>query len=95
MPPAKESVLALVLREAVTNVVRHAGASLCRVALGQVNGHCRLEICDDGRGGVAVEGNGLRGMRERVESLGGSVERNVTRGTRIIVQIPIKELAST
>ena len=95
LPPAKESVLALVLREAVTNVVRHANASHCRVELGQVNGHCRLEVCDDGRGGLAVEGNGLRGMRERVESLGGSVERDVTRGTRIIVQLPIKETAST
>jgi two-component system sensor histidine kinase DesK len=91
LPAAKESVLALVLREAVTNVVRHAGASRCRVELGRVNGHCRLEVCDDGRGGLAVEGNGLRGMRERVESLGGSIERDVTQGTRLVVQLPVEE----
>jgi len=91
LPAAKESVLALVLREAVTNVVRHAGASRCRVELGRVNGHCRLEVCDDGRGGFAVEGNGLRGMRERVESLGGSIERDVTQGTRLVVQLPVDE----
>src|SRR5258705_1057594 len=63
LPAAKESVLALVLREAVTNIVRHARATHCRVELGSVDGHCRLEISDDGRGGPAVEGNGLRGMR--------------------------------
>ena len=37
-----------------------------------------------------MEGNGLRGMRERVESLGGSVERDVTHGTRLTVQLPIE-----
>jgi two-component system sensor histidine kinase DesK len=94
LPAAKESVLALVLREAVTNVVRHARASHCRVEFGRVNGHCRLEICDDGRGGPAVEGNGLRGMRERVESLGGSLEHDMTRGTRLLIELPIEETAS-
>jgi two-component system, NarL family, sensor histidine kinase DesK len=82
------------LREAVTNVVRHARASHCRVEFARVNGHCRLEICDDGRGGPAVEGNGLRGMRERVESLGGSLEHDMTRGTRLVVQLPLEETAS-
>jgi two-component system sensor histidine kinase DesK len=47
---------------------------------------------DDGRGGVREEGNGLRGMRERVESLGGkfNVQSNVesTRGTRLTIEIP-------
>jgi two-component system sensor histidine kinase DesK len=93
LPAAKESVLALVLREAVTNIVRHARATHCRVELGRVDGHCRLEIADDGRGGPAVEGNGLRGMRERVESLGGSIERDMTSGTRLIVQLPLEETA--
>jgi two-component system, NarL family, sensor histidine kinase DesK len=93
LPAAKESVLALVLREAVTNIVRHARATHCRVELGRVDGHCRLEIADDGRGGPAVEGNGLRGMRERVESLGGSIERDMTGGTRLIVQLPLEETA--
>jgi len=93
LPVAKESVLALVLREAVTNIVRHARASNCRVEFGRVNGHCRLEICDDGRGGPAVEGNGLRGMRERVESLGGSLEHDMTHGTRLIIKLPLEEIA--
>jgi two-component system, NarL family, sensor histidine kinase DesK len=90
LPATQESVLTLVLREAVTNVVRHACATHCRVQVERVNGHCRLEVSDNGRGGPAVEGNGLRGMRERVEMLGGSIERDVSRGTRLTVRLPIE-----
>jgi two-component system sensor histidine kinase DesK len=85
-----ESVLALVLREAITNVVRHAQARHCLVQLERVNGHCRLEIQDDGRGGSSAEGNGLRGMRERVEALGGIVERDTRRGTRLTIALPVE-----
>jgi two-component system sensor histidine kinase DesK len=88
--PAQESVIALVVREAVTNVVRHAGAHNCALRLGSNNGHCVLEIQDDGRGGAAEEGNGIRGMRERVEALGGSIERDNTKGTRLTIRIPIQ-----
>ena len=88
LSPQQESVLALVLREAVTNIVRHAGARHCRLTLQQVNGHCRLEIADDGSGGNRPEGNGLRGMRERVEELGGTLERDGSRGTRLTVLLP-------
>jgi two-component system sensor histidine kinase DesK len=55
-----------------------------------MNGHCRLEIQDDGSGGSATEGNGLRGMRERVEALGGSVERDTRRGTRLTIELPVE-----
>jgi two-component system sensor histidine kinase DesK len=95
LPATQESVLALVLREAVTNVVRHAEARHCRVRIERVNGHCRLEIHDDGRGGLAVEGNGLRGMRERVEALGGSVERDTSSGTKLTIQLPVDPLEET
>lgn len=88
-----ESVLSLVLREAVTNVVRHAQARNCRVQLERANGHCRLEIQDDGRGGSSAEGNGLRGMRERVEALGGRVERDTRRGTRLTIELPVENPA--
>ena len=89
LPAAQENVLALVLREAITNVVRHSQARNCRLQVQRENGHCRLELHDDGRGGVVLEGNGLRGMRERVEALGGNLERDTSSGTRLIVQLPI------
>jgi len=89
LPANQESVLALSLREAVTNVVRHAHATRCSLRLERSNGSCRLEIHDDGRGGYQIEGNGLRGMRERVESLGGRLERDTTHGTTLKITLPV------
>jgi two-component system sensor histidine kinase DesK len=93
LPAVQEGVLSLAVREGVTNVVRHAKASNCRLRLEQQNGSCRLEITDDGRGFTSVEGNGLRGMRERVEMLGGSLERKNKSGTTLIITLPLKEIA--
>lgn len=89
LTPAQESVVALVVREAVTNIVRHADAHHCSLRLAPANGTCRLEIQDDGRGGSQTEGNGLRGMRERVEALGGSLQRETTGGTRLKIEFPL------
>ncbi len=89
LSPAQESVLALVLREAVTNVVRHAEAQRCEVRLVKQDSLCRLEIADDGCGCDAPEGNGLRGMRERLQTIGGSLERLTGQGTRLVIQLPL------
>ncbi len=89
MTPAQESVVALIMREAVTNVVRHAEAHTCRLRIAPNDGSCVLEIADDGRGGFQSEGNGLRGMRERIEALGGTVVRDTSAGTKLIFEFPL------
>jgi two-component system sensor histidine kinase DesK len=89
LAPANESVLTLAIREAVTNVIRHARASTVQLRVAQSDGACRFEIQDDGVGGAATEGVGLTGMRERVESHGGSLERSVEHGTRLVVTLPL------
>jgi two-component system sensor histidine kinase DesK len=94
LPAMHESVLSMAVREAVTNVVRHAQARNCSMRLGQRNGSCHLEIEDDGRGGAHSEGNGLRGMRERVEMLGGTLTRDSQAGTRITINLPLKQATS-
>ncbi|MDP9820238.1 two-component system sensor histidine kinase DesK [Nocardioides massiliensis] len=82
--PRRRLVLAWVLREAVTNVVRHSGATRCTVELlGD-----RLVVTDDGRGrGPAPVGHGLRGIEERVRAAGGtlSVTDVSSGGTRLEV----------
>jgi two-component system sensor histidine kinase DesK len=92
--PTEESVLSLVLREAVTNIVRHARATTCRLRFITEAGHRQLVVEDDGQHATAREGNGLRGMRERVESVGGhfSLERGIAqeRGTRLIIELPFR-----
>ncbi|MFZ0307234.1 MAG: sensor histidine kinase [Candidatus Sulfotelmatobacter sp.] len=92
LPALQESVLSMAVKEAVTNVVRHAQARNCSLRLEQQNGSCHLEIEDDGRGGFQHEGNGLRGMRERVEMLGGTLTRDSQAGTRLTITLPLKEV---
>lgn len=90
LSPAHEGVLALALREAVTNVIRHAGASSCNLSLSRMNGSCRLEIADNGNGKLGPEGVGLSGMRTRVEALGGTLARKTDSGTRLIITLPLE-----
>jgi len=92
LPAIEESVLSLAVREGVTNVVRHARASNCRLHVAQQDGSCRLEIADDGQGFYTLEGNGLRGMRERVEMLGGTLERTNRSGTTLIITLPLRDI---
>lgn len=89
LAPVEETVLSLALREAVTNVMRHARASTCRILLEQMEEETRLEVRDDGASAQAgAEGVGLSVMRERVEGLGGRLERRVDGGTVIAVALP-------
>jgi two-component system, NarL family, sensor histidine kinase DesK len=89
LTPVQESVVTMVMREAVTNVVRHAEARRCVLRLAPMNGTYHFEIQDDGRGGSQAEGNGLRGMRERIEALGGTLERETKSGTRLVIEFPL------
>jgi two-component system sensor histidine kinase DesK len=95
LAPALEHVLALALREAVTNVVRHAGATRCTLALAMEEGSAVLRVLDNGaglRGGSEVRaGNGLSGMRERVAAAGGRLSISVDDGLRLELRIPINE----
>jgi two-component system sensor histidine kinase DesK len=88
LTPRHEATLSLVLREAVTNIVRHAGASECSIEVSTARDSTQLVIADDGRGDIRQEGNGLRGMRERVRELGGSLSLESNRGTRLHIELP-------
>lgn len=90
LPPSHEAVIALALREAVTNIVRHAAAHTCTITLEADDARCVLTVSDDGRGGNATFGSGLSGMRERVELLGGTMHRDGRRGTTLTVTLPLR-----
>lgn len=89
LPAAHEAVIALAIREAVTNIVRHARATRCRIALAQSDAGYAVTIADDGRGGDAPFGSGLSGMRERIEALGGTLTRDGSRGTTVTIAMPL------
>ena len=93
LPASHEAVLALALREAVTNIVRHSGARNAKVRLSVTDDRCVLTVSDDGRGGNQPFGSGLSGMRERVEVLGGSMIRDGRHGTTLTVALPLTRIA--
>lgn len=101
LTPAAEQVLGMALREAVTNVLRHAHAQRCLVRLERDGSTVLLRVEDDGTGTAVREssaqirgGTGLDAMRERVRALGGHVDLAPTRsasrtGTRLDVVLPL------
>jgi two-component system sensor histidine kinase DesK len=74
--PAHAELFGWVVREGVTNVVRHSQAHTCTIAIGPD----WLEIADDGTGGAGDPGNGLTGLRERVAAAGGTVRAGAADG---------------
>ena len=94
LPAAVEVATYHIAQEAMTNVVRHAGASnsSIRIALDEEAGVLHLEVEDDGRG-VGEDhkaGVGTHSMRERAEELGGrcTIEALPQRGTLVSVELP-------
>ncbi|MEZ0469130.1 sensor histidine kinase [Luteimonas salinilitoris] len=91
LPPSVETALALTVREAITNVQRHARASRAEVWFTVVGGEAVLRVVDDGRGGAIVPGNGLAGMRERLEAARGCLRIDAIEGggTRLEARVPL------
>jgi two-component system, NarL family, sensor histidine kinase DesK len=95
LPPEIERGLALVLREAVTNIARHAQASRVKVEFAREPRVVQVCVTDDGRGGIDGDGNGLAGMRDRVRALGGtlSIDSPRGKGTKLLVRVPLPATA--
>jgi two-component system sensor histidine kinase DesK len=91
LPSNVENCLALVLRESVTNIQRHARANRVEITVLAGPERVVMRVRDDGRGGVNERGNGLSGMRERVAAQGGElkIESPRGRGTSIEVSLPL------
>ncbi len=92
--PAIEQVLALALREATTNVLRHSHADSCRVRLENLSDRVRLTVNDNGKGAPGQDsqtsgGMGLTGMQERVAAIGGDFNVDGRGGTSITITLPV------
>lgn len=98
LPVETEALLTWVVREGVTNVVRHSRAKRCEIRLTRDDGYLRAEVKDDGRGsqpkhdGDEVGGSGLSGLAERVEANDGRFEAGPPSegGFRLCVRLPIE-----
>jgi signal transduction histidine kinase len=82
LPPQQREVVYQVVREALTNVRRHSGSSICRVRLAFAARPFLIEVADEGRGfkSPTLGGYGLVGMRERAAGIGGRLEVVSTEG---------------
>jgi signal transduction histidine kinase len=91
LPPSVEATAYFVAAEALTNAIKHAGATRVDVRAWLTDGHLHLDVRDDGRGGAdASSGTGLVGVQDRVAALGGTVavESAEGRGTRLEIVLP-------
>jgi signal transduction histidine kinase len=90
LPAAVEVAAFRIVTEAVTNVVRHAQATRCRVTLAVEGGRLHIEVCDDGRGADGSgTGHGLDTMRERAEELRGRLQVSHREGTTVTAELPL------
>jgi signal transduction histidine kinase len=92
LPDAVEVAAYYVASEALANVVKHSGASSARVRADGTNGCAEIEVADDGAGTADVSGSGLRGLRDRVETLDGHlyVASAPGRGTVVRAELPLR-----
>ncbi|MEU4619266.1 sensor histidine kinase [Actinoplanes sp. NPDC023801] len=95
LPPAVGLTVYRIVQESLTNVIKHADASRCRVQVRAADGMVHIEVTDDGRGGRQSSrrpggGQGLIGMRERVTMYGGSLTADTRPegGFRVVAAIP-------
>lgn len=103
-PPVIETAIYRLVQEAVTNVAKHAQARRVTVLIGKCENHLLAIIEDDGKGfdpakslhGTTASRLGLRGMRERAASCGGTLNIESTRdyGTAVFVRIPLGDVGS-
>jgi PAS domain S-box-containing protein len=98
LPEAVEAAAYYLIAEALTNVTKYAQAATVRVRVAASDASVVVEVADDGVGGAdPATGTGLRGLADRVESLGGSLEvvSPVGAGTSLRAEIPNKLAGST
>ncbi len=89
LPAQTQGMLALVIREAVTNIIRHSQARRCRIRLESGGAELNLAIDDDGGGRIRMDGSGVQGMRARIESLGGTLEVGSNGSTSLSARVPL------
>ncbi|HET6631286.1 MAG TPA: sensor histidine kinase [Rhodanobacteraceae bacterium] len=96
VPEAVERVAALAVREAATNIARHANASRASIDVACRGDEVIVRITDNGRGGIRSDGNGLTGMRERLHAVGGVLAIDSVRGkgTALTMNIPVPTAAA-
>ncbi|OKK22968.1 histidine kinase [Streptomyces sp. CB00455] len=98
LPARTAALLGWVVRESVTNVIRHSAAATCEIEVGGTAERARVVITDDGGGGVgsAPPGSGLTGLAERLAAAGGTLRGGPAAGGgfRVTAELPLERSES-
>jgi PAS domain S-box-containing protein len=106
LPQELETAIFRIVQECLTNIHRHSGSQIAKISITRRDGQVRVEVADRGRGippkkqkamdSGGTPGVGIRGMRERVRQLGGTLDINSgSQGTVIVARIPVVAVSST
>jgi PAS domain S-box-containing protein len=106
LPQDVETAVFRVVQECLTNVHRHSGSPVAKICLARSNGHVRVEVADQGKGippekkaamnSAGMPGVGIRGMRERLRQLGGTLQITSNGcGTVIVAELPVPSTSAT
>jgi signal transduction histidine kinase len=107
LPRDVETAIFRLVQECLTNIHRHAESQTATIGIVHANGEVRIEVRDQGKGiapdkklellSAGTPGVGIRGMRERLRQLGGTMEINSDgdgSGTQVVVRLPVGKLGS-
>ncbi len=100
LPRESETAIFRVVQECLTNIHRHSGSPVAKIRLRQRDQDVMVEVADKGKGipldkqeemaASGTPGVGIRGMRERIRQLGGSLDMNSnSTGTIVVVRLPV------
>ncbi len=96
LPSAHDNALAMCVREAVTNIIRHSDANNCWIQFSHDRAQVKLSISDDGeplKQEIAM-GSGLKGMQDRLAIMGGDLTIRQNQGLHLQIQLPTSAISN-
>lgn len=84
----RETALVLAITELVTNIIRHSCGQLCTIHFDEAADVYRVQVADNGNPAEMKNGNGLLGVQQRMQELGGSVDVSAKQGYQVAIQLP-------
>jgi two-component system sensor histidine kinase DesK len=92
VPPKAETALILALTELTTNIMRHSKGNHCQLQFEQLNDKLQITVADNGRPEAITPGNGLTGIRERLQALAGEIYSDIEQGCRFVITLPLEAI---
>jgi two-component system sensor histidine kinase DesK len=87
----RETAIILALTELSTNIIRHSNGDSCQLCFEQANKQLAITLSDNGDNAEINEGNGISGLRERLNAIGATLTIQQKNGVEATIRLPLKE----